>query len=589
MSTFSPPARAVASAVRPDHLLTPAGSYDCGPADPPLLGLTIGQCLDRTARAFPDADAVIDLPQRRRHTYRGFNRIVNRAAKAFLRLGIAAGDRVAIWSTNNDEWVVAQFATAKIGAILVNINPAYRSHELEYVLKHSRARVLILIASYKSSNYLQMLDEVCPEVKQSEPGRIGSWRFPDLETVVFIGSEEHPGMLTERAFAELGDDLPDAALEERRRRLDPDDEVNIQYTSGTTGFPKGVVLTHHNILNNALAVACAMKLTADDRVCVPVPFYHCFGMVLANLAAVTAGAAIVIPSGSFDAAATLAAVAGERCTVLHGVPTMFQALLDDPARSTTDMTTLRTGVMGGAPSAPSLVRDIAAQLHVPELLIAYGQTEASPVVTLTRTDDSIERRVSTVGCVLPHQEIKVVDVETGLTVPRGADGELCVRGYQVMRRYDGQPDATAEAIDGRGWLHTGDVGVMEDDGSVRITGRLKDMVIRGGENIYPREIEEFIGGFEPVSAVAVVGVPDPKYGEELCACVQLGPGSIQPTPEEFRGWCREKIAHFKIPRYWLVLETFPMTVTGKVQKFTLRENAIRVLGLAESSQPPVMT
>ncbi len=574
------------TATYPAHLLgrTPLSYDSCG-SDLPLLGLTIGQCLDRVAEAFPDREAVVSIPQDIRFTYGEFNRVVDRASKALLKLGIRKGDRVAIWSTNNYEWVTAQYATARIGAILVNINPAYRAHELEYVLRESRARVLMLIESFKSSNYVETLYEVCPEIKGCDPGRVESWRFPELHSVVFIGREQHPGMFTRRAFAELGDELADEVLAERRTHLSFDDDINIQYTSGTTGFPKGVTLTHHNILNNAFTVARRMRFTEQDRLCVPVPFYHCFGMVLANLAAMTAGAAVIIPSPAFDAEATLRAVEQERCTALHGVPTMFIAELEHPDFDSFDVATLRTGIMAGAPCPVELMKRVIEHMHLEEILIAYGQTESSPVATMTHANDSIERRVTTVGRVMPHQEIKIIDPDRGQAVPRGTPGEICFRGYHVMSRYDNMPEATAETVDEQGWLHSGDIGTMDEDGYVRITGRLKEMVIRGGENIYPREIEEFLHTLDIVQDVAVVGVPDEKYGEELLACVELREGETVPTDEEFRAMCRERIAHFKVPRYWLVVKEFPMTVTGKVQKFKIREMASRALGLVREEPP----
>ncbi|MHC4947095.1 MAG: AMP-binding protein [Planctomycetota bacterium] len=582
-TAFTPDARPegatpAALPLREAHL-----SYDSAGSTEPLLGLTIGRCLDRVAEAVPDQEAVVSLHQGLRFTYGEFNRIVNRAAKALLQLGIHQGDRVAIWSTNSYEWVTAQYATAKIGAILVNVNPAYRSHELEYVLRRSRARVLMLIESFKTSNYCDMLYEVCPEIRDGDPGRIDSWRFPELETVVFIGRKQYPGMLTRRAFAELGDEMPDDALAERRAHLDIDDDINIQYTSGTTGFPKGVTLTHNNILNNAYFVARNMRLGPDDRLCVPVPFYHCFGMVLGNLAAMTAGAAVVIPSPAFDPAATLQAVETERCTALHGVPTMFIAELDHPEFESFDVSSLRTGIMAGAPCPVELMKRVTDRMHMSEILIAYGQTEISPVATMTRPDDTIERRVTTVGRVMPLQEIKIVDVSDGRTVPRGAPGEICFRGYHRMSRYDQMPEETAEAIDERGWLRSGDLGVMDEDGYVRITGRLKDMVIRGGENIYPREIEEFLHTLDVVSDAVVVGVPDERYGEELVACILIREGETPPSAEAFRDMCQGRIAHFKIPRYWKVVDELPMTVTGKVQKFKVREWAIRELGLDDAA------
>jgi fatty-acyl-CoA synthase len=575
--------------VEPTAPATPAGephtlrktrrSYESCGSETPLLGLTIGRCLDRVAEMYPDTEAVVSRHQELRFTYGEFNRIVNRAAKALIRLGIEKGDRVAIWSTNNYEWITAQYATAKIGAILVNVNPAYRLHELEYVLRESRCTVLMLIESFKSSNYVEMFYEACPEAKNCEPGYIDSWRFPHLKSVVFIGSTQHPGMLTRRSFVELGDELPDSILADRRKELDIDDDINIQYTSGTTGFPKGVTLTHNNILNNAYFVARNMRLANGDRLCVPVPFYHCFGMVLSNLAAMTVGATVVIPSPAFDVDETLTAVHEERCTALHGVPTMFIAELDHPEFGRYDLTSLRTGIMAGAPCPIETMKQVIERMHMKHILIGYGQTEVSPIATMTRPEDPIERRVSTVGRVMPHQEIKIVDPASGTTLMRGEQGEICFRGYHLMSRYDNMPEATAETIDPQGWLHSGDLGTMDDEGYIRITGRIKEMVIRGGENLYPREIEEFLHTLDIIYDVAVIGVPDQKYGEELLACIKLKDDVDQPTDDEFREMCKGKIAHFKIPRYWMVVDEFPMTVTGKIQKFKIREMAVRELNL----------
>ncbi len=564
-------------------------SYDYCGSETPLLGETIGQCLDRVAQTYPDNELLVSIPQDLRFTYREFVQVVNRAAKAFLNLGIRRGDRVAIWSINNYEWVVTQLATARIGAVLVNVNPAYRTHELEYVLRESRARALILIDSFKSSNYIDMLGEVCPEVAESEAGHIESWRFPHLRSVIFIGREQHPGMFTTRSFAELGDELDDVALERAEQDLDLDDVINIQYTSGTTGFPKGVLLTHNNILNNAFSVAEVLGLKPEDRVCVPVPFYHCFGMVISNLGAITHGATIVIPSTSFEPEATLKAVQEEKVTVLHGVPTMFIAQLEHPKFDDYDLSSLRTGIMAGAPCPIEVMHKVVDRMHMKDVLIAYGQTEASPATTMTRIEDELEIRVSTVGKVMPHQELKIIDPSTGKTVKRGEIGEICFRGYMVMAGYDNNPEATAEAVDKRAWLHSGDLGTMDEDGYVKITGRIKNMVIRGGENLYPREIEEFLHTLDFVSDAQVLGVPDERLGEELLACVQLhGPRAANPpTPQEFYGLCKGKIAHFKIPRYWRVVEEWPMTVTGKVQKFKLRELAERELadGTLPDSKP----
>jgi len=554
-------------------------SYESCGSETPLLGETIGQSLDRLAATYPDNELLVSVPRGLRFTYSEFVKVVNRAAKAFLKLGIRRGDRVAIWSINNYEWVVAQFATARIGAVLVNINPAYRTHELEYVLKESRARALILIESFKSSNYLDMFYEVCPDALKAEPGHLDSWRFPHLRSVIFIGEKQHPGMLTTRTFAELGDEMDDATLLDEEQHLDVDDIINIQYTSGTTGKPKGVLLTHNNILNNAFSVGELLGLQPEDRVCVPVPFYHCFGMVISNLGTVTHGGTIVIASPSFDPEATLRAVQEERCTVLHGVPTMFIAMLEEPSFASFDLTSLRKGIMAGAPCPVEVMRKVEERMHMPEILIAYGQTEASPATTMTRATDSLERRVSTVGRVLPHQELKVIDPETGRTLPRGMPGELCFRGYQVMFGYDNMPEATAEAIDEHGWLHSGDLGVMDDEGYVAITGRIKNMIIRGGENLFPREIEEFLFTLDIIADAQVLGVPDPMLGEEVLACVRLHESDAPhpPTPQEFRELCKGHVAHFKIPRYWKVMSEYPMTVTGKVQKFKLREAAIREL------------
>jgi fatty-acyl-CoA synthase len=552
-------------------------SYDhCG-SRRSMLGETIGQCLDRVAAAHPDDEFLVSIPQGIRLTYAEFVKRVDRSAKAFLKLGIRRGDRVALWSINNDEWVVAQFATARIGAVLVNVNPAYRTHELEYVLRKSQARCLILIESFKSSNYLEMFYEVCPEARDCQPGHLESWRFPHLKSVIFIGQEQHPGLLTQHGFDELGDEVDDADLHAVESTLDFDDPINIQYTSGTTGFPKGVLLSHNNILNNAAAVADVLDLTPADRVCVPVPFYHCFGMVVSNLGALARGATIVIPSPSFEPKATLRAVQQERCTVLHGVPTMFISMLETPGFDDFDLSTLRTGIMAGAPCPIELMRKVVDRMHMRDVLIAYGQTEASPVTTMTRVEDSLERRVSTVGRVLPHQELKVIDPESGRTLPYGETGELCFRGYQVMLGYDNMPDETHEAIDDSGWLHSGDLGTMDADGYVCITGRIKNMIIRGGENVFPREIEEFLFTLDPVADAQVLGIPDERFGEEILACIRLAPGHEAPSPHAFRELCRGQIAHFKIPRYWLVLDEYPMTVTGKVQKFKLRERAEREL------------
>jgi fatty-acyl-CoA synthase len=558
----------------------------CG-SSAPLLGETVSQALHHIAVNHPQQQALVSRVQGRRFTYREFNQIVDRTAKSFMHLGIERGDRVAIWSVNNYEWIVAQFATARIGAVLVNINPAYRTHELEYVLRESRCKALLLIESFKSSNYLEMFYEVCPEARHCLPGQIDSWRFPHLKGVIFIGKQEHPGMFTRREFAMLGDEMGEDELRLREAALEIDDIINIQYTSGTTGFPKGVLLTHSNIVNNGFFIGEMMKLTAADRVCVPVPFYHCFGMVVSNLAALTHGATIVIPAPAFDALATLQAVQDEKCTVLHGVPTMFIAELDHPEFESFDLSSLRTGIMAGAPCPIEVMKNVIERMHMRDVLIAYGMTESSPVSTITRTAAPIERRVSTVGTVMPHQELKIIDPLTGKTLPCGRHGEICFRGYHVMAGYDNNPQPTAEAIDAQHWLHSGDLGSMDPDGYVQVTGRIKEMVIRGGENIYPREIEEFLHTLPLVADAQVVGVPDKKYGEELLACVKLSSAhksESAPSEEEFREMCRGKISHFKIPRYWMVVQEFPLTVTGKVQKFRIREMGIRLLSLDDAEK-----
>jgi fatty-acyl-CoA synthase len=554
-------------------------SYAHCPGEKPLLGETIGRCLDRIAGEHGDREALVSVFQDMRFTYGELREVVNQAARAFMALGVQRGDRVAIWSTNNYEWVVAQYATAKVGAILVNINPAYQTHELAYVLEQSRCTTLLLIEAHKKSHYVNMFYEAVPEAKDAEPGKIECAKFPHLKNVIFIGEKELAGMRPFSAFMALADGVSEAELAKREAELDIDDHINIQYTSGTTGFPKGVTLTHNNILNNGFVIGEYMQFTEADRLCVPVPFYHCFGMVVGNLAAMSHGACVVIPEAAFDPVATLDAVQGEKCTALHSVPTMFIAMLEHPEFSTYDVSTLRTGITGAAPCPIELMKKVTTTMHMPEIVTAFGQTEASPLTCMTAPDDPVIRRVDSVGKVVWHQELKIVDPATGETVERGAPGEICFRGYNVMAGYDNMPEATGEAIDVQGWLHSGDLGTMDEDGYVRITGRLKEMVIRGGENVYPREIEEFLHTLEIVYDVAVVGVPDEKYGEELLACVKLHEGVEAPTEDEFRGMCKGRIAHYKIPRYWKVVKEFPMTVTGKVQKFRIREMAIEEMGL----------
>ncbi|HWD02347.1 MAG TPA: AMP-binding protein [Amycolatopsis sp.] len=535
-------------------------SYASGTSDVPLLGDTIGDNLDRTVAAFPDRDALIDRAAGARWTYAELKRDVDTLAHGLIARGIRKGDRVGIWSPNRAEWTLLQYATAKIGAILVNINPAYRSHELDYVLKQAGVRMLVAADKFKTSDYAAMIEEVRPGCAE-------------LEFVVLLGTDAWADLM---AAGEGGDP---AALAKLQANLSADDPINIQYTSGTTGFPKGATLSHHNILNNGFFVGELCNYTEEDRVCIPVPFYHCFGMVMGNLASTSHGSAMVIPAPAFDPEATLEAVAEERCTSLYGVPTMFIAELNLPNFESFDLSSLRTGIMAGSPCPVEVMKQVIDRMGMTEVSIAYGMTETSPVSTQTRADDSVERRVSTVGRVGPHLESKVVDPETGLTVPRGEPGELCTRGYSVMLGYWNQLDKTAEAIDAARWMHTGDLAVMDDEGYLNITGRIKDMVIRGGENVYPREIEEFLYTHPDVLDAQVIGVPDVKYGEELMAWIRMREGAEPLTAESVREFCTGKLAHYKIPRYVHIVEEFPMTVTGKVRKVEMREQAVTLLGL----------
>ena len=541
-------------------------SYSHGTAEQTLLGETIGANLTRTAAAFGDRDAVVDVPTGRRWTYAQLDADTDTLARGLIAAGIKAGDRVGIWAPNCAEWVLLQYATAKAGIILVNINPAYRSHELNYALRQSGVRLLVSAESFKTSNYRAMIEEV-------------SVGLPGLERVIYLGSADWDELFVvgRMPIAGGGDQLA-----ERRAMLSFDDPINIQYTSGTTGFPKGATLSHHNILNNGYFIGEGCEYTEQDRVCIPVPFYHCFGMVLGNLACTTHGAAIVIPAAGFDPAATLAAVAAERCTSLYGVPTMFIAELALPDFASYDLSSLRTGIMAGSPCPVEVMKRVVTEMHMSEVTICYGMTETSPVSAQTRADDDMERRVATVGRVHPYVEVKIVDPETGLTVPRGATGEMCTRGYSVMLGYWDDPEQTSAAIDQARWMHTGDLAVMDEAGYLNIVGRIKDMIIRGGENVYPREIEEFLYSHPAVEDVQVIGVPDARYGEEICAWVKLRPGQ-QLTEQELREFCTGQIAHFKIPRYLRITTEFPMTVTGKVQKFKMRDTSITELGLESAA------
>ncbi len=543
-----------------------------------LLDLTLGDLLDRQAERFGSRDALVHVEHGIRYTYAEFRDECNRVAKGLLALGVQKGDHIGIWATNYPEWIIAQFATAKIGAILVTVNPSYRTHELDYILRQSDTSTLLLIDSYRTSDYVGMINELIPELKDAEPGQLHVAKYPKLQRVIFIGSERHAGMLQWSDLASLGAQITDDKLRGQQGGCGPGDVINIQYTSGTTGFPKGVQLTHTNVVGDASYIAECMRLTEHDRLCIPVPFYHCFGCVLGTLCCVTRGAAMIIPAEYFDPIKTLYATQQEHCTALHGVPTMFIAELQHPDFDRFSFPELRTGIMAGSPCPIEVMKQVVERMGAKEITIAYGQTESSPVITQTRTDDPIELRVSTVGRALPHVEVKIVDPETGADVTLGTQGELCTRGFHVMKGYYNMPEATAKAIDADGWLHTGDLATMDEHGYCKITGRLKDMIIRGGENIYPREIEEFLYTNAKIADVQVIGVPDLKYGEEVMAWVKLKDGQTA-TPEEIRDFCRGKIAHFKVPRYVTFVDEFPMTVTGKIQKYKMRETAIDQLDL----------
>ena len=535
-------------------------SYASGISTTPLLGETIGANFERAVARFGEREALVECATGRRWSYRALAAEIDAVALGLLDLGVGKGDRVGIWSPNCAEWTFVQYATAKIGAILVNINPAYRSHELTYVLEQAGIRTLIAAPSFKTSDYAAMIAEVRPSCAE-------------LRDVILIGRDEWDSLV---AAGRAADSTPLAEIE---ATLTPDDAINIQYTSGTTGFPKGATLSHHNILNNGYFVGELCGYTENDRICIPVPFYHCFGMVMGNLGATSHGACMVIPAPAFDPAATLAAVAAQQCTSLYGVPTMFIAELSDPSFETHDLSSLRTGIMAGSPCPVEVMKQVIERMGMTEVSICYGMTETSPVSTQTRVDDSIERRVSTVGQVHPHLELKIVDPEGGATVRRGTPGELCTRGYSVMLGYWDEPKKTADAIDQARWMHSGDLAVMDDDGYISITGRIKDMVIRGGENIYPREIEEFLYTHPDILDAQLIGVPDVKYGEELMAWIQLRPGAVPVTADTLRKYCTGKLAHYKIPRYVRLVDEFPMTITGKVRKVQMREESVEFLGL----------
>ncbi|HTK67260.1 MAG TPA: AMP-binding protein [Pseudonocardia sp.] len=535
-------------------------SHDTGPGEPPLIDATIGAAFERTVAAYPDGEALVEVATGRRWTWAELDVAADDLARGLLAAGIGKGDRVGMWAPNCAEWTITQIATAKIGAILVNVNPAYRTHEFAYVVNQSGMRMLLAATSFKTSDYRAMVGQTAGEC-------------PTLERVVYVDGADWAELI------EQGRAVPESTVVERMAALRPDDPINIQYTSGTTGFPKGATLSHRNIINNGFFVTDTINLTHRDRLCIPVPFYHCFGMVMGNLGCITHGTTMVIPAPGFGPGITLKTIHDERCTGVYGVPTMFIAMLNDPGLRSFDLTSLRTGIMAGAPCPVEVMKRCVSEMHMAEVSIAYGMTETSPVSTQTLADDDLERRTATIGRAAPHVEIKIVDPATGDTLPRGEAGEFCTRGYSVMLGYWNDPDKTAEAVDADGWMHTGDLAVMREDGYCNIVGRIKDMVIRGGENIYPREIEEFLYTHPDVEDVQVIGVPDDRYGEEVCAWIRMRTGATPLDADAVRAFATGKLAHYKIPRYVKIVDEYPMTVTGKVRKTEMREVSSREIGL----------
>jgi fatty-acyl-CoA synthase len=557
-------------------------SYVSGTSDTPLLGMTIGDAFDRTVARFPDREALISRHQGLRYTWTQLRDEVDRFARGLMALGIQKGDRVGIWSPTYAEWTITQYACAKIGAILVNVNPGYRLHELEYALNQSGCNTLVLAPSFRQTSYIEMMQALAPELERSAPGQLDSHRLPHLRHVIRLGSERTPGMWVWGEVMARAQEVTPERLAEHQAQQEFDDPANIQYTSGTTGNPKGATLSHHNILNNGYFVAHLQGFTERDILCAPVPLYHCFGCVMGNLGTMTHGAAIVYPAETYDAKAVLDALQAERCTSLYGVPTMFIGELAHPDFDQYDLTSLRTGVMAGSPCPVEVMKQVIGKMHMGEVEICYGMTETSPVSFQSHLDDPLDKRTATVGQIHPHVEVKIVDPGTGQVVPAGQPGELLTRGYSVMLGYWNNDEATRNAIDSARWMHTGDLATMDEQGYVNIVGRLKDMVIRGGENIYPREIEEFLYSHPQVSDVQVFGVPDARYGEELAAWVKLKEGQTA-TPDEMRAFCQGQIATVKIPRYWKFVDSFPMTVTGKIQKFIMRQAMIDELGLQDAA------
>ncbi|MGI9205792.1 MAG: AMP-binding protein [Woeseiaceae bacterium] len=553
-------------------------SYSCGASTEPIIYETIGNYLDQVTERNPETEALVVCHQDIRWTYSQFNQKVDDLAAGFLKLGISVGDRVGIWGPNSYEWVLTQMATAKIGAILVCVNPAYRLYELEYALKKSGCRAIVSAEQFKSSQYLEMLYDLAPELHECEPGMLRSAKLPELDIVIRMGNAKSAGMFSFPDVCQAGGEAENARIKELKHELRPDDAINIQFTSGTTGSPKGATLTHCNILNNGYLTGAGMQLSPTERLCIPVPLYHCFGMVLGNLACFTHGATAVYPNDAFDPESTLRAVESERCTGLHGVPTMFVTELSHPEFDQFDLSSLRTGVMAGAPCPVDVMQRVIADMHMKHILIGYGQTELSPINHLTLPEDPLEKRVETVGRAVPWLEIKLIDAE-GRVVPIGEKGEVCTRGYSVMLGYWNDEEQTRSTIDEARWLHSGDLGIMDDEGYLRIVGRIKDMIIRGGENIYPREVEEFLYTHPAIEEVQVFGVPDPKMGEEVCAWIQLASGESL-SEDEVKAFCRDQITHFKIPKYICFVDEYPMTVTGKIQKFKMSEIMIEELSAA---------
>jgi fatty-acyl-CoA synthase len=552
-------------------------SYLAGTTGVPLLEDTIADVFDRTVDQHPDNDGLVVIHQDIRWSYREYQQQVNRFAAGLLAIGVEPGDRVGIWAPNCYEWCLTQFATAKIGAILVCVNPAYRSYELEYVLNKVECKALVTAERFKDTYYLGILQELAPELADCAPGELQSATLPHLRSLIRVGEETTPGMYNFGAVCAAADDELLGRVSELQASQSCDQPINIQFTSGTTGSPKGATLTHHNILNNGKIVGDGMHLTASDRLCIPVPLYHCFGMVMGNLACITRGATAVFPGEAFEPVATLAAVEAEKCTALHGVPTMFIAELDCPEFSRFDLSTLRTGIMAGASCPVEVMNRVIGDMNMSEVLIAYGQTETSPVNHMTRADDPIEKRVGTVGRPGPQLEIKIID-ENGAVTPVGEKGEICCRGYAVMHGYWGDEEQTSATIDGEGWLHSGDLGVMDAEGYVQVVGRIKDMIIRGGENVYPREVEEFLYTHPKIQEVQVFGVPDQRFGEQVCAWITPKP-DCELDEAEVRAFCKDRITYFKTPHYIRFVDEFPMTVTGKIQKFKMRDTMVEELGL----------